>query len=302
MVMKANMKLHTLLALTMVMMSSVLIIGNALADTEKAKEHYNSGIQEAQAGNTDAAIVAYKAAIATDADYVDAYINLGAIYFQQKDYQKALETYSAATEKAPQNSAALTNLGRVQLKLKKYEEAETSFKTVIEIDSTNTDLYKELGKTYFYKKDYAKLIETLTKYHNKGGGDHLSHYMLGKGYQKTDKPTNAVAGFKKSIELKSDYYNSHFALGQVYLGQEKFKSAASAFKAALKANPKKYLASYNYAVAVESSNPENYTRSIQVWEDFIKLAKKNPKAKTSVANAQQHVKELMEAAEQADLQ
>ncbi len=77
--------------------------------------------------------------------------------------------------------------------------------------------------------------------------------------------------------------------------------AAAAFKAALKAKPKKYLASYNYAVAVESSNPDNYTRSIQVCEDFIKLAKKNPKAKTSVANAQQHVKELKEAAEQADL-
>jgi tetratricopeptide (TPR) repeat protein len=197
MVVKANMKLHALLVFTMVMMSSVLIIGNALADTEKAKEHYNTGIQEAQAGNTDAAIVAYKAAIATDADYVDAYINLGAIYFQQKDYQKALDTYATATEKDPQNSAALANLGRVQLKLKKYAEAEASFKTAIGIDSTNADLYKELGKAYFYKKDYAKLIETLTKCHEMGGGDHLSYYMLGKGYQKTNKTTNAVAGFKR---------------------------------------------------------------------------------------------------------
>jgi len=39
-----------------------------------------------------------------------------------------------------------------------------------------------------------------------------------------------------------------------------------------------------------------------VNSDFVKPAKKNPKAKTSVANAEQHVKELMEAAEQSDLQ
>ncbi|MEW5994750.1 MAG: tetratricopeptide repeat protein, partial [Candidatus Zixiibacteriota bacterium] len=59
------------------------------SDTEKAKEHYNMGVTAMQEGNTDEAIMAYRAAIAADPDYVDAYINLGAIHFEQGDYDEA---------------------------------------------------------------------------------------------------------------------------------------------------------------------------------------------------------------------
>ena len=80
----------------------------AQADTETAKEQYNAGIKEMQEGNKDGAIIAYKAALVADENYVDAYINLGTIYFQDKDYEKALDMFRTATEKAPADAAADT--------------------------------------------------------------------------------------------------------------------------------------------------------------------------------------------------
>ena len=97
---------------------------------------------------------------------------------------------------------------------------------------------------------------------------------------------------QKALEIKSDYYNAHFALGQIYLGQEKYSRAASSFKAALNADPRKYRASYNYAVAAESQDQDNIDANIANWNAFIKLAKNNPKANNDVAIAQQHVKDL----------
>ena len=101
--------------------------------------------------------------------------------------------------------------------------------------------------------------------------------------------------------MKSNY-NAHSSLGSIYLAQEKYNSAAGAFSAAMKADKKKYRAAYNYAIAVESSNPEDYDTNIANWEKFINLAKNNPKAKNDVGIAREHVAELKKAKEQAALQ
>lgn len=289
-------------ALIIVVLLSLLVVGAAFGDTEKAKEHYNTGIQSKQAGKTDAAILAFKAAIVEDAEYADAYVQLGAIYFGQKNYQQALESFTTATEKAPKNADAFANLGRVQMKLKKYEKAQGALETAISLTPGDASVQQELCKAYYRGGNYKKTIEVAGKLHKAGGGGHISWFMVGKAYQKTDQATKAVSALKKSIGFKAGYYNAHSALGSIYLGQAKYKSAASSFKSALKAKPTAYLASYNYAIAVENGDSEDYATNIKVWESFIKMAKKNPKAKTRVSEAQTHVKELKDALEKANLQ
>jgi tetratricopeptide (TPR) repeat protein len=225
-----------------------------------------------------------------------------AIYFGQQDYQMALDYFNMATIKAPQNAEAFANLGRVQMSLKKYEMAQTALQTAVSLAPDDQTTQLELSKAYYYANDYQKAIDVATKLHEAGGGDHISWYMVGKGYQKIDQPAKAIPALKKSIEFKPDYYNAHSSLGSIYLSQGKYENAASSFKDAMKANPTAYLASYNYAVSVESADSEDYAANINVWESFIKMAKKNPKAKSKVAEAQQHVTELKDALEKSNLQ
>lgn len=290
------------LALIVVILMSLVIGGAAFGDTEKAKEHYNAGIQDKQAGKTDAAVLAFKAAIVEDAEYADAYVQLGAIYFGQKDYQKALESLTTATEKAPTNVEAFANLGRVQMKLKKYEKAQATLQTAVSLAPDDAATQLELCRAYHYGRKYGDAISVANKLHEAGGGNYTSWFILGKGYQKTDKASKAIPALKKSIELKSKNYNAQWVLGSIYLSQGKYQSAAASFKAALKAKPTAYLASYNYAIAVHNGDSEDYATIIKVWEDFIKMAKKNPKAKSRVAEAQQIVKDSKVAQEKAALQ
>ncbi len=280
---------------------SVAVPTNVDADTEKAKEHYNDGIKATQDGKIEDAILAYKAAIAADEEYVDAYINLGAIYFDKKDYENALKMFKTVTEKDEKNVTASANLGRVQYSLQRWIEAETAFKTAIALNDKDPDLYEELAKVYYKKLDFPKVVEAITKCHELGGGDDNTYYMLGKGYQNQEKTNEAVSAFKKSLELQ-DSYKAHSALGGIYLGQEKFVSAAGEYKAALKANPSGHRAAYNYAIAIQSQNPDDYDANIKAWEDYVRLAKNNPRAKRQVTEAQQVIKDLKEAKEQAELQ
>ena len=286
-----------LLVLFLISFSLVSVVS---ANTEDAKKAFNEGLEYDKVGNTMGATTSYKACIGADPEYIDAYINLGTIYFSQKDYEKALDMFKTATEKDKSNVDAFSNLGKVEYKLKKYAEAEASFKAAIAL-APSAGLYKELGKVYYKKKNYKEVIDTFSKCHEQNGGDYMTYYMLGKGYQKTGNTSQAVITLKESTKIKSNY-NAYSTIGQIYLSEEKYKSAASAFRSALKADPKKYRAAYNYAIAVESNDPENYAVNIKNWETFIKVGKKNPKANKDIAVAKQHVKDLKDAQEKSDLQ
>jgi tetratricopeptide (TPR) repeat protein len=259
-------------------------------------------LTEAQNGNIEEAMLAYQAAIAADPNFVDAYINLGAIHFERKEYEQALEMYRKATEKQANNVTAFSNLANVEYKLKRYAEAEGHLKTAVDLAPEDVILYRDLGKVLYAKRDYEGLIKIINKGHELGGGDYLSYYMLGKAYQKLDKDKDATAAYKKSISFKKKNDGAYFALGQINLGQGNYSSAANYFDQALKANPKNYRAAYNHAISVESSDPENYSTNIGVWEKFVKLAKKNPMAHKELAQAENHLKELREAHKQKELQ
>lgn len=268
---------------------------------EEAKEFFNEGLRMQQDGKLEGALLAYGKCISRDASYIDAYINKGTVHFKLKQFDEALKSFKTATEKDNSNVNAFANLGRVQYTLKKYAEAEVSFNKAIEI-SPDKDLYKELGKVYYKKKDHKQVIATFDKCHEVGGGDYLTYYMKGKAHNSLGEKGKAITALNKSVEFKASNYNALSTLGQVYLSQEKFKSASTAFKRAMKASPKKYRAAYNYAVAVESQNPENYDTNIKNWEHFISIAKNNAKAKRDVSVAREHVKDLKEASENASLQ
>ena len=273
----------------------------SFADATKSKEHFNKGVTLEKAGNLQGALKEYKSSIAEDPSYIDAYINKGNIHFKLKQYNDALRSFKSATEKDPKNVSAFKNLSLVQSKMKRYTDAVASLNTAIGVKAS-ADLYAELGKIYYRQKNHKQVVATLDKCHQMGGGSHLSYFMLGKAYNSLKQSSKAITALNKSVSLKSKNYNALSALGQIYLGQGKYRKAATNFKKAMRVNSKKYRASYNYAIAVESADPENYSVNIQNWEKFIRIAKSNPKAKKEVSQARDHVKELKEANESASLQ
>ena len=73
--------------------------------------------------------------------------------------------------------------------------------------------------------------------------------------------------------------------------------AITSFKKAMKLKPKHYRCSRKLAIAVQSSDPENYDAAIEAWNKFIAVARKNTdaRAKKYIAEAEKLVKELDDA-------
>lgn len=264
----------------------------ALAQNEPAAEAYNKGVQAQQAKNLDSAAIYYQQAIAADANYYDAYLNLGAIQYQQGNYDDALKTFKTAAEKKPDNVDAYANVARVEFVAKRYPEAEEAYKKALVNGQDRTDLQKELAKVYFLRSNFPLVIETVEKVHAANAADDESWYMLGKAQEKQEMTKEAIAAYEQSIAAREQNYQAHFALGNIYLQQQNYAKAAEQFKAALEDDPKAFRAAYNYAVSMESANGDNVDANIANWEEFIRIGKNHPKAKQDVAIAQQHVAEL----------
>lgn len=281
--------------LGIVVLGLVLAAASLYAQSDKAKEAFNKGITAQKAGKLDDAVAAYKDAITADAEYLDAYRNLGAVYFEKGSYDDALKTFQTATEKNPKSADAFADLGKVQLAKRNFVEAEAAFKKAIALDDKNVDLQKQLARVYMARSAWPELAQTCEKLNQDGSGNDTTWYWLGKAYEKQDKSADAITAYQKSISLRAKNYSANFALGQIYLQKEDYESAAKSFKAALTADPKGFKAAMNYAIAVETKNPDNYAANIGNWQEFLRVAGSNPKAKEDVATAQSHLKELKDA-------
>jgi len=136
---------HKTLPISLALLLLLLSGTTALADLNKAKEFFNAGVKANQEGKIEAAILSYKGAIGEDPSYVDPYINLGAIYFGQKDYENAKDMFSKATEADATNAEAFANLGKVSYKLNLLVEAEAAFNSALGISAGNADYLMQLG-------------------------------------------------------------------------------------------------------------------------------------------------------------
>jgi|SRR5450432_973247 len=88
-------------------------------------------------GEREAAIEAFRRAIALDEAYAEAYLNLGILLARDGEYEEAEGLLRRATQLEPNSHRAHGGLGVVLQELGKYSEAKDELRRAIEIDPTD---------------------------------------------------------------------------------------------------------------------------------------------------------------------
>ena len=141
---------------------------NYVADYDKALSLFNTALRQSllQQDNNPGALV-------------DAYNNIGLVYFATADYKKALEYMQLALDMGRQHygkentkvSAALHHIGQVHYKQSGYKSALEYFLESLKInekalgkeDSQLAGLYNDIGLVYFEQSDVDKALEYFEK-------------------------------------------------------------------------------------------------------------------------------------------
>jgi Tfp pilus assembly protein PilF len=106
---------------------------------------YRLGEQQMHAGQLAQAALAFRQALALDAQFAEAHANLGYVLDRGGDHAAAESSYRRALELAPDNATLHLNLGALQAKQKRHTEAEASYAAALALEPQSSAVWSNLG-------------------------------------------------------------------------------------------------------------------------------------------------------------
>lgn len=117
-----------------------------------AETFFHRGLISQESKRYRSAIEAYKMAIKIKPDYLDAYVNLGQVYYKLGRYSEAADSYKKAVKIKP-DAATYNKLGILYIIARKYSMAVDAFEHALVIDPKSPETHFNLGITYFLNGD-----------------------------------------------------------------------------------------------------------------------------------------------------
>jgi Tfp pilus assembly protein PilF len=169
--------------------------------------YYGLGSINNDQGKLEDAEKYFLKAIDQDPDYSDAYNSLGVIYEKQKKWKDAIRAFNRALENKLYTTPHLAylNVGDVYMELKEYEKAAEAYRESKRFVNAEWTIIK-LGTALF---EEGKIKEAIAEYQEGieiAPGNANMRYSLAIAYLKIGNKKSALAEFRKAAELapKSD--------------------------------------------------------------------------------------------------
>jgi tetratricopeptide (TPR) repeat protein len=123
--------------------AKVLALSDSLiaADTEgsHAEPYYFKGVYYSNAGNPAEAIRQFDEAIRHNYNFLDAYINKGIVYYDQKKYEQALKVFNLASTVSPDEAEPYYWQAKAQEAMGNKAEAKLNYQRAYGLDKTMTE-------------------------------------------------------------------------------------------------------------------------------------------------------------------
>jgi Tfp pilus assembly protein PilF len=139
------------------------------------------------------------------ADYM-AWSQIGAIYYEKKQYANAEKAYTAALTAKPELAPAMMNLGRIHLVNGKIEPAIDMLKRSTEADPALARAFQLLGEAYLLARKGTLGVEALNEaIRLEPVGMAESHLLLATLYDRAGAKFMATREYKMFIEKIPDH-------------------------------------------------------------------------------------------------
>jgi tetratricopeptide (TPR) repeat protein len=201
--------------------------------------HFQMGLSYLDERNYTAALVELTEAEKADPENPEVLYNLGRAYMGKKRYELAEPRLERAIMLKTDYSMARNDLGVVYLELKRWDNAIQQFKIVKDdIFYANTEsAIINLGLAYLGKGDYPKALEELRAVVAANPYNPVARLSLGRVWFAMDKTEQAVAEYRKALDIFKEYGAAYYYLGLAQLKLNHLDAARSAFKEVLRLIP-----------------------------------------------------------------
>ena len=202
--------------------------------------HYNRGITYLNDERYSEAITAFQNAITLDPDFTTAHYNLGLTYLKMETYSRAVDALQKTitldrSYKAAHHTLALAYLGQQELG-KAREAARDALKLDVNYQPARS-LLEAIDPSFTPSETQPATPpepEQPAKQQPTPKPRQETHYELGIAYRNAKMHTEAIAEFRKAIDMDPDFAAAYMGLGEVYLETGRLDDAENTANAALR--------------------------------------------------------------------
>ena len=221
-------------------------------DRRRAQKLVDQGIAAETSGSPDKALDCYRRAVAADAGYAPAHMNLGIALQAIGDLNAAIASYERAIVVDPEYAAAHFNLARAHLLHSQHSQAEAEFRIALRIRDDFPEAWVGLAGALEARgrdEDALLALDRAIALRGDYAGALLNSIALLK---KLGRIEAAIATSRRVLELEPENYFAHGTLGASLHTQGDLPEAESSYRQALAFNPDYSEAKANLALVLQA--------------------------------------------------
>jgi tetratricopeptide (TPR) repeat protein len=151
------------------------------ADSTHPDGWYLLGRIEEKESHVPQAIDAYRMAVSSKPDFVDAHLNLAFLYRSEGNMPEAVKRFEEVIRLRPEYAEAHLNLGGLYANMGKLDPAEEEYETAVQLKPNLAEAHHSLGLFYeSYRKDMVRALVSYRKYIELGGHDERIERIVGQ--------------------------------------------------------------------------------------------------------------------------
>jgi len=180
-----------------------------------AKAYFLKGMIYMENHDTAKAISSFQTAVEQDAEYYDAYIQLG-LMFAKKGNPIALSYYDDAITIQPNNPEPYYDKGTFYQFGSDYDDAIKSYTELLQVDSLYKNAYYNLGVIYnINKADYATSLTYFSKAIKCDTAYFMAYYGRANCYEMLKQSDKALADYMHAYRINPKFKEAETAYEQL---------------------------------------------------------------------------------------
>ena len=187
-------------------------------------------------------------------DNLELLHELATTYIRSEQDEQALAIYQQILQKDRNDYGALIGLGGIYRRMGRFEESVNVLERALSLDGDSVQTFYTLGFTYKQMGHFDDALECFDHVIEQNPGDILAYNHLGTIHSLRGDSKNAVASYRRGLQLDANPPILHYNLAQEYEKLGYYDEVISEYEAALRAKPGWSDAINSYALFLMSHN------------------------------------------------
>jgi len=126
---------------------------------------------------------------------------LGASYYEEKNFTKAVPVLEQLTKLEPANADALFLLGKSYEQLKSYAQALAKMQSFLRLQPDSFEAFGTIASIFYIQEDWPRAAQALLRVVELRPRDAMPHFILATCFDKLGNAREALVHYNKFLEL-----------------------------------------------------------------------------------------------------